>query len=115
MKDLSADILERIRDLQIDLQRIEVEREKLKEQEQVTEHRLQALYVVLELEHDRVGNAVPMESVISTNGKSRWVGVGISDAVKTLMHENPDWWQLDGTERVGQIYRQLLQEQFEFS
>lgn len=82
MRDITDDLSERMAKLQEELEVVKRRRQEMDAIEQDIEQRLGALKTALEWE--RVLQGV-------SNGKTRWVGVDVAEAVQQLLLEHPNW------------------------
>ena len=82
MRDITGDLSERLTALQAELDEVRRKRQEIDAMEHDIENRLQAIKTTMEWERVLHGG---------TNGKVRWLGVGVADAVRQLTLEHPQW------------------------
>ncbi len=99
MRDITADIVERMAKLQDEIERIKEQRSALDAAERQIDQTLQALRVTLEWERARQGES-KITSAKATNGRNPWLGMPIADAVRQLIKEHPEWGRAEILERL---------------
>ena len=89
MRNIKADIKERMAILQKVIDDLNRKRTTLDEQLRIADERGKALRLLLDWEPP--ANGSPGAGKPSANETNLWLGVGLRDAVRRLMENNPGW------------------------
>jgi len=105
MRNITAELAERMAKLQAELEGLSKQRMVLDDKQRLAEQKLQALRVILDWE--KVSQGEPSHAATSADKAAAWLGVGPRAAVRQLLTEHPEW-------KVAEIRQRLEADGFDF-